>query len=107
MITRRNLNAQPTTKVQGGYKYAVRAMRTFLALRSPYLFAIAGLLLVFVEVRHARGRRLNREILFDTPYQPMRGESGPHFNLLNSFTGEAASPLLATVRTADVLMSRK
>jgi hypothetical protein len=44
MITRRNLNVQPTIKVPAGYKFTVR---------------------------------VNRDILFDTPYQPMQADPLP------------------------------
>jgi type IV secretion system protein VirB10 len=44
MITRRNLNVQPTIKVPAGYKFTVR---------------------------------VNRDILFDSPYQPMQADPQP------------------------------
>jgi hypothetical protein len=44
MITRRNLNVQPTIKVPFGYKFTVR---------------------------------VNRDILFDAPYQPIQADPQP------------------------------
>jgi hypothetical protein len=44
MITRRNLNVQPTIKVAAGYKFIVR---------------------------------VNRDILFESPYQPIEADPKP------------------------------
>ena len=62
MITRRNLNVQPTIKVPVGYKFTVR---------------------------------VNRDILFDAPYQPMEADpqplvpSNPALRRRTAFTGTA------------------
>jgi hypothetical protein len=62
MITRRNLNVQPTIKVPVGYKFTVR---------------------------------VNRDILFDAPYQPMQADpqllvpNNPELRRRTAFTGTA------------------